>query len=212
MALEKTQFSVMLLGLEKILKHTARRHKSFAQRLKEKNLIAQIKVKDNSQGRFFVLKDGKISSKNGIHTSPDLCITFRTPELAVKVLRPPRDYMALINAGKNFQMELVGPDTLTSWFMETLSIMLTAGTKFGTVMGNGIKRYTSNTNGGPVFVYVKNGKVIRITPIDFDDSDALHGQLKRGARGFLRREKLLSVPMPLPGSLWSIHLTGCFTL
>lgn len=197
MALEKTQFSVMLLGLEKILKHTARRHKSFAQRLKEKNLIAQIKVKDNSQGRFFVLKDGKISSKNGIHTSPDLCITFRTPELAVKVLRPPRDYMALINAGKNFQMELVGPDTLTSWFMETLSIMLTAGTKFGTVMGNGIKRYTSNTNGGPVFVYVKNGKIIRITPIDFDDSDALPWTIEARGKRFSPPRKTTISPHAL---------------
>ena len=33
-------------------------------------------------------------------------------------------------------------------------------------------RYTSNTNGGPVFVYVKDGKIVRITPIDFDDTDA----------------------------------------
>ena len=27
------------------------------------------------------------------------------------------------------------------------------------------------TNGGPVFIYVKNDKIIRITPIEFDDSD-----------------------------------------
>ena len=27
------------------------------------------------------------------------------------------------------------------------------------------------TNGGPVFVYVKDGKIVRMTPIDFDDSD-----------------------------------------
>ena len=33
-------------------------------------------------------------------------------------------------------------------------------------------RYTSNTNGGPVFVYVKDGKIIRITPIEFDEQDA----------------------------------------
>jgi hypothetical protein len=39
--------------------------------------------------------------------------------------------------------------------METLSLMLNAGIKYGTRLGGGVTRYTSNTNGGPVFVYVK---------------------------------------------------------
>ena len=47
--------------------------------------------------------------------------------------------------------------------------MLSAGTEYGTKVGKGVMRYTSNTNGGPVFVYVKDGKIIRITPIEFDD-------------------------------------------
>ena len=32
-------------------------------------------------------------------------------------------------------------------------------------------RYCNMTNGGPVFVYVKDGKIVRMTPIDFDDDD-----------------------------------------
>ena len=39
-------------------------------------------------------------------------------------------------------------------------------------MGNGVMRYTNGTNGGPIFVYVKDGKILRTTPIDFDDEDA----------------------------------------
>src|SRR4030042_3074539 len=35
-----------------------------------------------------------------------------------------------------------------------------------------ITRFTNGTTGGPVFVYVKDGKIIRITPIEFDNSDA----------------------------------------
>ena len=41
----------------------------------------------------------------------------------------------------------------------------------GTDMGNGVTRYTNGTNGGPIFVYVKNGKIIRTTPMDLDESD-----------------------------------------
>ena len=32
-------------------------------------------------------------------------------------------------------------------------------------------RYCNMTNGGPVFVYVKDGKIVRMTPIDLDDDD-----------------------------------------
>ena len=172
MAFEKTQFSIILFGIKTLMKFTAVRHPSFKNRLKEKNFTAQIKVKDNSQGRYFTFKDGKVSSKSGIHSSPDICMTFRSPHLAAKLLRPPHDQLSMISAMKTFQLELEGPDELSIWFLETLQQILSAGTEYGMDVGNGVKRYTSNTNGGPVFVYVKEGRIIRITPIEFDESDA----------------------------------------
>ena len=33
-----------------------------------------------------------------------------------------------------------------------------------------IVRMTNSSTGGPVFVYVQDGKIVRITPMDFDDS------------------------------------------
>jgi hypothetical protein len=38
-------------------------------------------------------------------------------------------------------------------------------------MGN-IEKLTSGTTGGPVFVYVKGSRIIHITSMEFDDSDA----------------------------------------
>ena len=38
-------------------------------------------------------------------------------------------------------------------------------------MGN-IEKLTNGTTGGPVFVYVQDGRIIRITPMEFDDNDA----------------------------------------
>ena len=74
-----------------------------------------------------------------------------------------------MDAMKNFRLTLEGPDELTSWFMETLSLMFTAGMKYGIDVGNGVKRYVNNSNAGPLFVYVKDGKIIRMTPMEFDD-------------------------------------------
>jgi len=37
---------------------------------------------------------------------------------------------------------------------------------------DGTTRYTTNGNGGPMFVYVEDDKIIRITPIDLEKGDA----------------------------------------
>src|SRR5262249_56047044 len=46
-----------------------------------------------------------------------------------------------------------------------------AGLRVGRGMDEGSMRYCNMTNGGPVFIYVKDGKIIRMTPIDLADDD-----------------------------------------
>ena len=53
-------------------------------------------------------------------------------------------------------------------------------------MPDGSRRYTTCSNGGPIFVYVKDGKILRTTPIDFDDSDAPSWD-NRGSRKDVQR-------------------------
>ena len=62
-------------------------------------------------------------------------------------------------------------EDLTNWFAQTLMMSQTVGWKIGTRLEDGTMRYCNMTNGGPVFVYVKDGKIVRMTPIDFDDDD-----------------------------------------
>ncbi|MFC1862853.1 molybdopterin-dependent oxidoreductase [Thermodesulfobacteriota bacterium] len=166
------KLSFILLVLYQLLKRTARKYSSFKSRLKEKDLTAQIKVTDNTVGRYFTFLNGKIISRSGIHPNPDVVMSFSSAAKAVKLLMPPRDQLRQIDAMKNFHLELHGPDELSHWFVETLGQILTIGTKFGLDVGGGVKRYVNNPNGMPIFVYVKNGRIIRTTPIDLNDRDA----------------------------------------
>ena len=122
---------------------------------------------------------------------------FGSARLALDILIPPRDPLATINAMKSFQLGVEGPEELGCWWMETLSLMLNAGTKYGSQVGKGVIRYTSNTNGGPVFVYVKDGKIIRITPIEFDESDAQPWTIKARDRTFTPPRKTTVSPYTL---------------
>ena len=171
-ALGNGVFRIMLWGLALTMKLTARRFPAYREHLSKKDLIVQIRLKDRSAGRYFTFKNGRIDSRDGIHAKPDINLIFRTPAIAFKTMTQPGNQLLYINAMKNFQVELEGPDELSMWFMETVNRIFTSGVKYGLDLGGGMKRYTNNTNGGPVFVYVKDGRIIRITPIEFDDDDA----------------------------------------
>ncbi len=166
------KFSLILFGLLQMLRLTALFRPAFRARLKEKNFTAQIQTMDDSIGRYFTFKNGKIISGTGLHPDPQVVLRFASAELAVGLLIPPIDYLKQIEALKSFNLKLDGPDELTYWFAQTLLLPLTLHWKFGTEMNDGTTRFVTNTNGGPLFVYVKDDKIVRLTPIDFDESDA----------------------------------------
>ena len=204
------RFSLILLGLSWLLQLTALRNASFRARLKQKTLIAQIKIADDSRGRIFTFTDGKIRSKAGIHPDPDICMAFKDISVAVQLLMPPVDYQQQIDAQKEFNLTMTGDDQDTYWFAQTIMQTQTINWKFGKSLLDGTKIFTSNTNGGPIQVYVKDDKIVRITPIQFEDKDP--GTWTVSARGKNLRHpvRLLSHRMGRIGNLWFILRTVFF--
>jgi trimethylamine-N-oxide reductase (cytochrome c) len=162
----------VLWGIPQAMRAAAWRYPEYAARLKEKDLIAQFRLRDRPEGRWIQLKAGKISTGKGLHESPDVTIELKNKEVAESFLTPPFDMLERIHDAKNFKVLLYGPDDLAVWFLRTLGRLQSVTWKAGTDMGNGVVRYTNGTNGGPLFVYVKDGKILRTTPIEFDDEDA----------------------------------------
>ncbi|MCJ7660068.1 MAG: hypothetical protein MUO67_13060, partial [Anaerolineales bacterium] len=181
MSLAEIKLATILFGVGQAFKVQAKRDHVYRKRLKEKNLTAQIRVVDNSVGRYFTFKDGKVTSESGIHSNPEVEMIFANAEVGAQLMTPPVDNQAQIDAAKNFQLMVSGPDDLVAWFTITIGQLMTVGMKYGKDMGGGVTRYVSNTNGGPVFVYVKDERIIRLTPIDFDGNDAMPWTIK--ARG-----------------------------
>lgn len=144
----------------------------FKKRLGEKDYVAEIKIR-GGYGRIFILKNGEVFSERNFDGKVDVSMVFTDSVTAVKLMTSPRDSLAQINAMKNFRVDVQGDEENTIHFMQTLNMMSgqSSPPPYGIDMGDGLTRYVSNTNGGPVFVYVKEGRIIRITPIEFEDSD-----------------------------------------
>ncbi len=99
-------------------------------------------------------------------------MVFRDLDAGLTALKPPQRMSEITHVAKQFRVQLHGRDELVVWFTQLVNFTMSAGSKYGTPMRDGTVRYTTNTNGGPLFVYVKDGKIIRMTPIDLDETDA----------------------------------------
>ena len=176
--------SLLLWGIPQAMRAAARLYPEYAARLGERNLVTQFRLRDKPEGRWIQLENGRITSSSGLHERPDLTIHFKNKAIAERFLTPPFDLLERIDAAKNFKVGLDGPDELAVWFMATLSRLETITWKPGTDMGDGVVRYTSGTNGGPIFVYVKDGRILRTTPIDFDAEDAPSWSITARGRTF----------------------------
>ena len=97
---------------------------------------------------------------------------------------PPIDQLEQIEAMKNFLLHPEGPDEDAVWFAQTVMTALGAGWKIGRPLKDGVTRFCTITNGRPLFVYVKNGKIVRTTPMKFDDDDAPPFTIKARGRSF----------------------------
>jgi molybdopterin guanine dinucleotide-containing S/N-oxide reductase-like protein len=196
-AKDRLRFVVATYGLGKLLQIQAARHSAFREQLKCHDLTAQLRLLDGSLGRYYVVRAGRIVSKRGFHPSPQVVMSFRDAAVATRVLRPRRDRLEFLNAAKNSQLELKGEGRLVSHFTDALTGVFSAGSSYGVKLPGGVVRYANNTNGGPVFVYVKSGKIIRITPITLDKSDAPPWTIKARGRTFTPPRKTTVSPHTL---------------
>lgn len=138
---------------------------------------------DQSIGRAIEFRNGRIRSRAGKHPRPDVRMAFKDVATALKFLSPART-SEIVHAAKNFKVVTEGEDELLVWLMQTLSMMRTVGLPMGTPMRDGTRRYATCTNGGPLFVYVKDGRIVRVTPIELDDTDAPSWVIEARGRRF----------------------------
>ncbi len=179
-------FVMMLTGLKLMFLVRPFLDKDFDAHIKSLDFTARIRAKKESVGRTFQFAKGKMTSKKSISAPADVTLDFINAATAVELMVKHSDHLAQIHAMKNFWIDVDGEDKHVIAFMQLLNRLKSFDRPkdYGIHLKDGVTRYTSNTNGGPVFVYVKDKKIIRITPIEFDDTDSPSWQIKARGKTF----------------------------
>jgi molybdopterin guanine dinucleotide-containing S/N-oxide reductase-like protein len=160
----------ILFGLTPLLRKAAKKP-DFARELARHSCVVQVKLMDNSIGRAYVFYAGKVSSSAGIHAAPDVVIAFKDVTTALAFLKPDPDMAEVVHCAKNFKVVMTGRSELQVWFAQLVNLMNSQSLQVGTPQKDGTTRMTTLTNGGPMFVYVRDDRIVRMTPIDFDAND-----------------------------------------
>ena len=195
--IQRLVLRAILKALGPMLNGAARRHPAFRAQLARHDLLVQIQLRDGSIARHFIVAGGKVRSRPGLAGQPQVVMSFKDVATALTMMNPNPDMGEVVHAAKNFKVMVTGPDPLATWWMQTLNAMAKAALRFGTPMPDGTTRYTNLTNGGPLFVYVQGGRIVRVTPIEFDAKDAPSWTLQARGRQFTPRRVGLVAPHAL---------------
>ena len=193
----KLQFHAMLAALPSVVKLAAKLDKKTAVYLAERTYVAQIVTKNRKAGRTFHIGGGQIRGSSDLSVKPDVVIEFENVSRAISFMTPPVDWLARINAGKGFQVVVAGEDEETYHFMQILAAINRIGWSAGTGMADGTRRYTTITNGGPCFVFVKQDKIVRVTPIDLAPGDGSTWSIEARGKTFTPPRKATVSPHAL---------------
>ncbi|MGE3991824.1 molybdopterin-dependent oxidoreductase, partial [Pseudorhodoplanes sp.] len=156
-----------------------------------------IRVAETGIGRTFFIENGTIRSSRKRPEHVDVEFEFASTRDALSAVRPPINWLARIDAGKNFKFVARGSDEHIFHFMQVISALTRLRWKAGTLQPDGTVRYTGQTNGGPLYVYVKDGRIVRTTPIDFDESDPGPWTINARGRMFTPPRKATVAPHAL---------------
>ena len=195
--MKRLMLRAILGALPLVVRRAARRHPSVREHLKRGRYVVQIRLRDGSICRHFVFQNGGVRGCPGPHANPTTDMTFASIDSALALVKPTPDYAAVIDALKNFKAMAAGADRSTVWFGQLMHLVTTSGWAYGTPQRDGTIRYTNLTNGGPLYVFVRDGKIVRTTPIDFDASDPSSWAIKARGRTFAPRRTATVSPHAL---------------
>jgi molybdopterin guanine dinucleotide-containing S/N-oxide reductase-like protein len=174
---------LILRALELALRIALSVAPSVREKAASRDAVVQIRTRDGKIGRSFEFRSGRLTCRSGVHSAPDATLLFKDAATALKLLSPLASHFDFIEAIKTFRLDFEGPDDVSRWFTEIISSLMTVTWTYGVDEGNGEIRYINHTNGGPVVVNVKDGKIVRLRPIVFDEKEAETGRWVITARG-----------------------------
>lgn len=110
----KFRFLLWAMGL--LMSRASRKNPAFQQQLQGKDLVFQLQTLDGKVARHFVVKDNRISSSGGAHTTPAFAIAFKDAVFGFETLQAKNKQLAFMQGIQDKTIQIKGNPALVMWF------------------------------------------------------------------------------------------------
>ncbi len=195
--LKKLALRGIMFALPMIIGKAARKHDAVRRHLVSRDCVVQVRLRDGGLARHYAFKGGKVDAIWGVAAQPDVDMVFASVDTALAMMNPNPDHAIIIDALKTFKASAGGRDDCIVWFGELMHLVGTSAWRYGKPLKDGSVRYTNLTNGGPIHVDVRDGRIVRTMPIELDESDAPSWTIQARGRSFTPRRTATVSPHAL---------------
>ena len=107
--MKQTKLRIVLFAITHVLRGAIKKHGTVRKHVGQRRAVVQIKLKDDSIGRWYEISSSGVKSTAGIHPKPDVLMVFKDLDTALTFLDPKVSQAEIIHAAKNFRVMVLGP-------------------------------------------------------------------------------------------------------
>ena len=110
----KFRFLLWAMGL--LMARASRNTPAFQQQLKDKDLVFQLQTLDGKAARHFIVKDNRVTSRGGMHSTPAFAIAFKDAAFGFETLQAKNKQLAFMQGIQDKSIQMKGNPALVIWF------------------------------------------------------------------------------------------------
>jgi len=110
------KFRFLLWMLGRLMAKASRQNPKFQEQLVGRNLVFQLHTLDGKIARHFIVKDQRVSSKNGMASAPDFALGFKDGAYGFATLNAKNKQLAFMQGIQNNDIQIQGSTALVVWF------------------------------------------------------------------------------------------------
>lgn len=110
----KFRFLLWAMGL--LMARASRNTPAFQQQLKDKDLVFQLQTLDGKAARHFIVKDNRVTSRGGMHSTPAFAIAFKDAAFGFETLQAKNKQLAFMQGIQDKSIQIKGNPALVIWF------------------------------------------------------------------------------------------------
>jgi hypothetical protein len=118
------KFRFLLWMLGRLMTKASHKNTAFQQQLVDRDMVFQLHTLDGKVARHFIVKDQRITSKNGPASAPAFALGFKDAAYGYATMTAKNKQLAFMQGIQNKEIQIQGNPALVMWFQGLMKYLM----------------------------------------------------------------------------------------